>query len=289
MPSDEFRHSYRVDDRENLGLAVYSCGVQKCIAGHSWGPAVRDHFLIHYIVSGHGIYETGGKRYELSAGHGFLAVPSQVIHYAADQNDPWQYCWVGFNGTEAAHLLQLAGLSAEHPVFRYDKDARLEDELKAILRATGSRPSDEARMRGRLLEFLASLIELIGTNQRYAGDSNRRHVDRALQFIQYNYSRPIGVGDIAASAGISRSQLYRLFIRYLSISPTEYLTKFRIREACFLLCSQGLSVSEAAYSSGFSDQLYFSRVFKKEKGMSPSRYLKQIRSEETNREKAEGI
>lgn len=58
----------------------------------------------------------------------------------------------------------------------------------------------------------------------------------------------------------------------MSMSPNEYLTRFRIDEACVLLRSQGLSVSEAAFSSGFSDQLYFSRVFKRYKGVPPSKY-----------------
>ena len=74
--NDTFKHSYKVEHFEYVGLAVYNCGIQKCEEGYSWGPAVRDHYLIHYILSGKGSYETGGQRYELTAGDGFLAFPS---------------------------------------------------------------------------------------------------------------------------------------------------------------------------------------------------------------------
>ena len=74
--------------------------------------------------------------------------------------------------------------------------------------------------------------------------------------------------------GISRSHLYRLFMKHISMPPNEYLTRYRIQKASLLLEASNLSVGEAAYSTGFSDQLYFSRVFKKYKGISPSQYSK---------------
>ena len=91
MTNDEFRHSFKVAVHNSLGLAVYSCGVQRCGAHHSWGPAVRDHYLIHYITSGHGVFTSGGKTYSLSSGDGFLVTPSHVVSYVADEDDPWEY------------------------------------------------------------------------------------------------------------------------------------------------------------------------------------------------------
>ena len=50
LTNDEFRHSFKQAFHSSLGLAVYSCGIQKCSAGHAWGPAVRDHYLIHCVT-----------------------------------------------------------------------------------------------------------------------------------------------------------------------------------------------------------------------------------------------
>lgn len=89
MGKEEFRRSFRDPFHNSLELAVYSCGAQRCAAPHSWGPAVRDHYLIHYILSGYGIFRCGDKERRLSAGDGFLVIPAQLVSYAADDKDPF--------------------------------------------------------------------------------------------------------------------------------------------------------------------------------------------------------
>ncbi len=75
-------------------------------------------------------------------------------------------------------------------------------------------------------------------------------------------------------------------MQYVSMPPNEYLTRFRINKAAALLRSSNLSVGEAAYSTGFSDQLYFSRVFKKYKGVPPSKYVSAGKKPDQEPEKA---
>lgn len=255
----------------SLGLAVYSCGVQKCGAHHSWGPAVRDHYLIHCIISGSGLFSCGGKTFPLAAGDGFLVVPSEVVSYTASESDPWEYCWVGFNGSDAKRLMAQTGLLRAEPVFHYDKSSSLEELLTHICGQYSSGPSAEARMEAGLLLFLAELMELYGAPDSQH-DSGFEYVQKAIRYIDFNYSSDIDINDIAASAGISRSYLYRLFMQHISMSPNEYLMRFRISKGAELLEENRLSVGEVAYSTGFSDQLYFSRVFKKYMGIPPSRY-----------------
>ena len=278
MTNDEFRHSFKLPFHNSLGLAVYSCGVQKCGSCHSWGPAVRDHYLIHYVVAGCGKFSTGGKQYSLKAGDGFLVVPSQIASYRADRSEPWKYCWVGFNGSDAKRLMEQTGLLEREPVFRYDRDGRLERRLLEICGAYGSSPREETRMEARLLDFLADLMELFGKSSE-PHENGYEYVQKAIKFIDYNYSREIDVSSMAASAGISRSHLYRLFMRHISMPPNEYLMRYRINKAAGLLESGELTVGEVAYSTGFSDQLYFSRVFKKYMGLPPSKYLPGARTD----------
>lgn len=271
MTSDEFRRSFKLSVHNSLGLAVYSCGVQRCGARHSWGPAVRDHYLIHYIVSGRGTFLSHGKNYSLSAGDGFLVEPSNVVYYVADENEPWEYCWVGFNGSDAKRLMGQTGLLNEGPVFHFDRDDRLQSLLMKICNTSGSGPSAEARMESGLLLFLSELMDLFGEPEALH-PSGFEYVQKAIKFIEYNYSSNIDINDVAASAGISRSHLYRLFMQHISMPPNEYLMRFRISKGAELLESSRLSVGEVAYSTGFSDQLYFSRVFKKYMGIPPSKY-----------------
>ncbi|NLJ32176.1 MAG: AraC family transcriptional regulator [Clostridiales bacterium] len=271
MTNDEFRHSFKTSVHNTLGLAVYSCGVQKCGAHHTWGPAVRDHYLIHCVISGKGLFTCKGETYSLSAGDGFLVSPSEVVSYAANESEPWEYCWVGFNGSDAKRLMAQTGLLQSSPVFHYEQSSRLEELLMGISNHDSSEPSAEIRMEAGLLLFLAELTDLYGAHasQPYSGFE---YVQKAIRYIDFNYSSDIDINDIAASAGISRSYLYRLFMQHISMSPNEYLMRFRISKGAELLGSGRLSVGEVAYSTGFSDQLYFSRVFKKYMGMPPSRY-----------------
>jgi len=271
MTNDEFRHSFTVPFHNSLGLTVYSCGVQRCGSCHSWGPAVRDHYLIHYIIAGHGIFTSGGKDFHLSSGDGFLVLPSTVASYVADLSDPWEYCWVGFNGSDAKRLMSQTGLLDSDPVFHYDKDNLFEELLMKICNSSGSSPSEDARMESGLLLFLATLMDQFGIPAT-RHTSGYEYVQKAIQYIDYNYSSDIDIVDVASSVGISRSHLYRLFMKHISMPPNEYLMRYRISKATELLESNNLSVGEVAYSAGFSDQLYFSRVFKKYMGMPPSRY-----------------
>ena len=268
---DTFKQSYKHQNFESMGLAVYNCGIQSCEAGYRWGPAMRDHYLIHLITSGKGTVETDGQSYSLSARDGFLTAPSRVISYHADEADPWEYSWVGFNGTDAERLILLTGLGKSNPTFHYDADDRLIDELAAIRSHLGSSPSGEAKRQAYLLLFLSSLIDLFGKDlmEKRGG---YEYISKAMRYIDYNYSHPIDVDDIARSAGISRSHLYRLFIEHISMPPNEYLIRYRINKACALLRRPGIAVAEAAYSTGFADQLYFSKVFKKYKGVPPSKF-----------------
>ena len=271
--NETFKHSYKQPYHENIGLVFFSCGYEGCLAGHQWGPAVRDHYLIHYIDSGKGTFTVNNQTYHLSEGDGFLLVPGVVTSYTADKDDPWQYRWVGFGGSDAQRMVAYTALSVENPVFRYDKDNSLAQLMDSIYRSSGSAPHDEAAALGYLHLFLSKLMELSGTDKRTL-KTGFDYVDKAIRYIERNYANYINVDDIAASAGISRSHLYRLFMQNAGMSPNEYLNTHRINVACTLMRSHGLTVCEAANSCGFSDQLYFSRVFKKMKGMSPSYYIK---------------
>ncbi len=264
------RYSFKDTLKENTGLAVYNTGYEKCDKNYCWGPALRDHYLIHYVSSGRGVFHCGKRSYELKAGDLFLIVPSQLVSYRADSECPWEYCWVGFNGTDAKRLVTMAGLSEQNPVLHPDDGQPVGELMMHIAQSSGHSAANDAQMAGHLYLFLAELIRL--NDEHNHANPHQEYVSNALRFIQYNYASDIGVNDIAHYVGISRSQLYRAFLQDFDISPHTYLQKYRINEACSLLHSAAITVAEVAGSVGFNDPLYFSRVFKALKGMTPSEY-----------------
>jgi AraC-like DNA-binding protein len=138
-------------------------------------------------------------------------------------------------------------------------------------------------MVGYLYLFIAELMQEAMDLEPHASNSSSQYVINAIKYIQFNYSHDISIDDIAKAVGVSRSHLYRVFMSNVGQSPIDYLTSYRISEACFLLKNSQLSIAEIAVSVGFFDQFYFSRVFKKSKGVPPSKYLTSINQEKAAR------
>jgi len=100
-------------------------------------------------------------------------------------------------------------------------------------------------------------------------------LNRALYYIQGNYDQPLQLTDVAAFCGISSCYLSRLFSEHLNISFIDYLTSVRLKVAEELLLENRLSIKEIACTVGYQDPNYFSRIFRKQKGFSPSAYLQE--------------
>ena len=121
--------------------------------------------------------------------------------------------------------------------------------------------------------FIAALMDETSERKPHNTNTSSQYVLNAIKYIQFNYSHDISIDDVAKSVGVSRSHLYRVFMSNVGKSPIDYLTEYRINEACKLLQGGTLSIAEVAISVGFFDQFYFSRVFKRAKGVPPSKYI----------------
>lgn len=258
-------------------LNMYRCGIEECSPGYTWGPAVRDHYIIHYILNGCGTYTVNGRKYDLKKFDGFLICPHTVVCYRADIENPWVYSWVGFHGLKAESYLKQANLTVDNPVFRYDMDNTLEDCLKRMIETKILRKSRETMLLGLLYEFLSCLIEQAPVNADPKKDKKELYVKKAIEYITMNYSRKITIDEISKYIGLDRSYLYSIFKNTFSLSPQEYLIKYRIEKACELMEYSNLSIGGIAHSVGYEDQLLFSKIFKKIKGISPSEYQKKLK------------
>ena len=283
--SGNYKESYKKPVTDNVGMAIYNCGLQRCEPRYAWGPGVRDHFLIHFIVSGKGTFYVDGRTYSLSAGQAFFIKPSQLVRYEADSDDPWEYYWVGFNGTYASRILPKLPFAEDVPYYTCQNPQRIKEALYNIYLSRGPEAYNDASMVGHLYLFLAALMQEMQATETHHSSASSQYVVKAIKFIQFNYSHDISIDDIAKAVGVSRSHLYRVFMNNAGCSPIDYLTDYRINEACYLLKNSKLSIAEVAASVGFFDQFYFSRVFKKAKGTPPSKFLQaeQEKAKETDK------
>lgn len=269
--TQNYKNSYKVTEKELVSLSVYNVGFQKCDSLYQWGPGIRDHYLIHYIISGSGCYKLRGHTYELHAGDTFLVYPNTEVLYCADERDPWEYAWVGFTGSDASMILKATDFTPEKPFIR---DTPLGDDIRRqilhIYDARGNEFEHAVEMTGRLYTMLALFMH--GAIHTGTQNSANSYVQKGIEFISSNYSYAITIEDIADYVGVSRSHLFRSFETVLGQSPKEYLTDFRMKQACYLLEHSSLSITAIANSLGFDNSLYFSKTFHKEKGMAPKEY-----------------
>ncbi|MDO5410098.1 MAG: AraC family transcriptional regulator [Lachnospiraceae bacterium] len=277
-----FKKSYHVQNPNLTALSVCNVGFQKCTPGFSWGPGVRNHYLIHYIINGCGIYTKNGAVFTLNAGDCFLMYPNEESMYRADEKKPWEYSWVGFVGADAEPIIKAAGFTPEQPVLRQlQKGDSLNRQIHHIYDARGNTFASSVEMSGRLYTALACLLKNAGL--RTAENSYNDYVTAAIDYMQSHYSYPITIQEIADYVGVSRSHLFRAFQQCLHQSPKEYLTSLRIEESCRMLDDTNLSITVIANSLGFDNSLYFSKVFRKEMGCSPTEYMQSRASGNKNR------
>ncbi len=261
---------------ESDDLYVYCCGLSQTEPSHSFGPALKPHFMIHYVMSGKGSFTIGGKKYPLTEKYGFLIVPDELAYYVADEDDPWTYVWIGFGGRRAQEIVSQLGLSLQQPVFKSDKSKDIYNLVKDMMDHNTFSVEDALRRNGLLSLFLSVIASGLSVTPKSDFGSANDYVTRAQAYVRSNYCNPIKVTDIADYVCINRSYLYTLFQNALGISPQQYLSRYRIAKAVELLQLTSLPIESIAISCGYSDPLVFSKAFRQEKGLSPSAYRKSL-------------
>lgn len=135
---------------ETRELSFLFCGRQNYQPGEIVGPAVREHYLVHYCLSGRGIYRAQGIKYEIGPGEGFLILPGELTSYQADAQEPWSLIWVGFTGSRAADYLQCCGLRKDRCTFQCPQSQQLEACVDAMLEFDTAGAGNELLLLGEL-------------------------------------------------------------------------------------------------------------------------------------------
>ena len=245
-------------------------GWEQCDGGHSYGPAVREYFLIHHVLSGKGSFSCG-KTYCLKQGQCFLICPGDVTFYKADQNDPWAYCWVAFGGELAEMLLKKAGLGREKPVFENEKVTELFRGLCVRIR-NHDISWDGAGM--TLLSMIFAMFSFL-PQKNSVRTEREKYIDKAKSYISSMLQAPFTVEQLAQYCRLDRHYLCRIFKQQTGLTLQQYIIRLRMRKAAGLLRSSTLSVGDIARSVGYGDVYNFSKMFKKQIGLSPRCYRKE--------------
>lgn len=275
---------FNIFPNENfIDLGMYQYGYEQCEPGHSFGPATRNHYLFHYIISGTGTLMADNAKgetqtYSIKSGQGFLIFPGQITTYIADQNLPWEYVWIEFDGLRVKEAIDLTELSVNSPVYHsHSKDLR-EQLMNEMLYIVHHAKESPFHLIGHLYLFLDYLTQSAkSTKLVQSSKMSDYYIKEAINYIEQNFQNNITIEDIAAVCGINRSYFGKIFRNSIGRSPQEFLMNYRMVKATELLKLTSLSIAEIGSAVGYENQLHFSRAFKTIYGVSPREWRNQHR------------
>lgn len=242
--------------------------------GHTYGPSTRSYYLIHYIISGKGIFKANQHTYKLHAGQGFLIEPNIQTVYSSDMNDPWTYVWVAVSGRQSKRLIESLGLSQDNPIFScsLENGKKLEECVTEMLGNNNFSLADIYYRWGLLFQFI-SVIAAAQKNFMPKTDVND-YVVHMINYIHAHIEEPITVPDVADYVNLTRCYATTIFTKCVGMSPKDYIQNCRLTKARHMLESSSLSIAGISYSCGFKQCETFIKSFRKKHGMSPNEYRK---------------
>ena len=248
----EQNSNYRV-----LSNVCVSCGVRIPDIDFEIKPAMRETYGLFLVTAGKGIFIIDGIEYPVKRGNSVMLFPYSSISVKSYPNIMFEYKWVELTGFEIAVMISRTNFSKSRPVapeipveslFQYFDVC--DDNSDTVYAA--------CRTNGKVLILLSYYIQ-------YYPSRKSIETDYIMQARDY----------------IDRTYLYRLFKEETGFSVIEYINNCRIGRACTMLNNTNVQIKDVALSVGFSDQLYFSKVFRKLKGITPTEYRKKHANETT--------
>lgn len=250
-------------------LQLYEIGCHACLPSYSFGPAIRPHYIFHYLTGGKGCLTIENKTYTVKGHEGFLIPPNVLSHYIADQEDPWHYIWIHLDGLRVREYFQTSGLNSSSPVFVPSEHP---NNMASIMDDFLSNHDRELYCIGKTFEFFDCLRRFSTNEVESTANYKLAYIKKIIGYIQVNYSIPFHMDALAKACGLERSYMTKLFKNATGSTPLEYVVACRMKQARLMLENGDFSIQNIAYSVGYGDSFTFSKAFKRYVGASPRDY-----------------
>ncbi len=228
----------------------------------------RDDYFLIYVTDGIFSTEIDNKIFNLGKGAVVLYPPKFKYHYWG--KPPSKYLCVHFTGSHVEKLLGDLGFPTLEPYI-------LENEFSPKIKSLFDKMVEQNITRAPFLKYsLACLLEeiLLTIAIGNVKNSDHRTFKKSIKYIHENYTEKIQVPYLAKLEGLSNSRYITLFSKETGKTPSEYILELRLQRACDLLLSTDIGIGPIGASSGYKDQYFFSKIFKKHIGVSPQEYRK---------------
>ncbi len=249
-------------------LQLHFCGRREKSLNHTFGPYTRKEYILSLVTEGTATLHSGDGIWQLQSGQMYVLFPQSNASYITHSEEPWSIRWIVISGEHVAFCLSSLGITLSNPVINITnvkEIVSLYDSLFASL--------DSQTLYGRM-QSLATVYSLFARMAMQDTSYTSLHpaVTTALHRIENEFSSDLSVNDLAIGATLSCPYFSSLFKEQLGTTPQTVITEYRLRKAERMLLHSDETVKEIALSCGYSDEFYFSRLFKKKRGCPPLRY-----------------
>lgn len=228
-------------------------------------------YQINYITEGKGVIETRDGRYEVKPGSIILIYPGEWHRYKPSSNTGWREHYIGFSGIYIRYLFQNSEILSNHPsVLNIGFHDHLLDLFSQIIDLVyDKKPGFQYICSGLLIQLLGNVLYVL-KNQGFDGKEVENKIRHARFQLQEQYNEPVDMEKLANQCNMGYSHFRKMFKKYTGVSPLQYHNKFRLQKAKDLLVDSDKSVKKVALEVGFHSEHYFTRLFKKKMGVTPT-------------------
>ena len=275
---------------EEWGLTVCSVGYQKIMPNEEYPPMthnleyiftpekgrVINEYQLLYIAEGRGTLTTASAgRYSISEGDIFLIFPGEWHTYSPNPETGWKEYWIGFKGINIDSRVSAGFFSKHSPIYKVGYNDTLISLFKEAIQVAKKQEKHFQQLLAGIVNYMLGLAFSIDSNKKLKNSMNLELVNRARAFMQENIETNIEMPEIADHLIISYSSFRHIFKQYTGIAPSQYYLNLKIQRAKDMLKSSSASIKEISYILHFDTPEYFTKLFKKKTGLTPSQFREQ--------------
>jgi AraC-like DNA-binding protein len=237
---------------------------------------VLNEYQINYITEGNGIYENKKGQYRISPGSLLITRPGHWHRYRPEHDTGWVEHYVGFRGNIASHIFRQPWFAAGKAVVDIgNREEFIDTYYKIFEYIQEEKPGSQQVAAGMIMKLLGYMISH-DKQKDFSGKRVEQIIQNACFMIRKNVEQQIDFRDFAEQNHIGYSYFRKMFKKYTGVPPVQYHLDLKIMRAKEMLLSTDKIIKEISYELGFQSIYYFSRVFKKKIGVSPSEIRKTL-------------